>query len=458
MMPHLDIMLLIVIMMVLMAGYPVALTLGGASVVMAGLGWLTGEFDLALLHALPSRLFGIMTNPVLVAIPLFVFMGLVLERSRVAEGMLNASARLFVNKRGGLAISVTLVGAIMAASTGIVGASVVTLALLALPGMIRNGVSPELAGGTVAATGTLGQIIPPSIVLIILGDQMSNAWQKVQLDAGEFAPETVSIADLFAGALLPGLLIVLFFCLYQFARGSKPTCDVDLLQNDETVGNLLWAFAPPLVLVLAVLGSILIGLATPSEAAGIGAVGSLWLARGKLSIAQLKQVLEDSVHLIAMIFLIIIGASVFSLVFRGFGGEETITVLLADLPGGTYGALFIVMLVIFGLGFFLDFLEISLVVIPLVAPVLLAMPMADGTPMNPVWLGVLFAVVLQTSFLTPPFGLSLFYLRSAAGELVSTSALYRGVIPFIFLQVLALICVVVVPGFATIIPHWLYGE
>ncbi|NKB51882.1 MAG: TRAP transporter large permease subunit [Rhizobiaceae bacterium] len=454
----LDLLLLVTLVATLMVGYPVGLTLGGVSVIFAALGVVLGEFDPVLLFALPSRLFGVMTNSVLVSIPLFVFMGLVLERSKLAEEMLDASANLFSGLRGGLLVSVVVVGAMMAASTGIVGASVVTLGLLALPGMLRNGVPPHLAAGTVAASGTLGQIIPPSIVLIVLGDQMSNAWQKMQLDAGEFAPETVSIADLFAGALLPGLLIVGLFVTYLMVLAPRP------LRAPENPGvrpqsiELLRAFLAPTVLIMIVLGSILLGVATPSEAAGIGAVGALLLARKRLDKSALNNLLADSVHLISMIFLIVIGASIFSLVFRGLGGEETITALLSDLPGGTYGALIIVMLVIFGLGFFLEFLEISLVVVPLVAPILLAMPLADGSAMSPIWLGVLIAINLQTSFLTPPFGLSLFYLRSVADQSMPTTALYRGVIPFVALQLLALACVMIWPDIATILPQWLYGE
>ena len=464
----LDILFLIALIAALMAGYPVALTLGGMSILFACVGYCLGAFDLVLLLALPSRLFGVMTNAVLLSVPLFVFMGLVLERSNLAQDMLDAAARLFANLRGGLSISVMIVGAVMAASTGIVGASVVTLGLLALPGLLRNGISPQLAGSTVAAAGTLGQIIPPSIVLIVLGDQMSNAWQKMQLDAGEFAPETVSVADLFAGALLPGLLIVALFVAYLLWRspasvasasqnGPASTTPPAEANGEMNRRSLAAAFLPPVLLIIAVLGSILAGLATPSEAAGIGAVGALLLARRRLDRAALNLLLQDSVHLISMIFLIVIGASVFSLVFRGLGGEETITALLSQLPGGTYGALITVMLVIFALGFFLDFLEISLVVVPLVAPALLAMPLADGSAMSPIWLGVLIAINLQTSFLTPPFGLSLFYLRSVAPPEVTTIALYRGVIPFIFTQVIALAAVMAWPMLATILPRFLYG-
>lgn len=458
----LDLLLIVILCAALMAGYPVALTLSGVSLLVAALGWMLGSFDPALLNALPSRLFGIMTNSTLLSIPLFVFMGLVLEKSKLAEDMLSAASQLFAGLRGGLQISVTLVGAILAASTGIVGASVVTLGLLALPGLLRNGVGARQASGTVAAAGTLGQIIPPSIVLIVLGDQMSNAWQKMQLDAGEFAPQTITVADLFAGALLPGLLIVGLFVAYQVAVSPRPST-IGLRKSVPSdhqldAGPLFRAFIPPVLLILMVLGSILAGLATTSEAAGIGAVGALVLARKRLSRATLEAVLQSSIQLISMIFLIIIGASIFSLIFRGLGGEQSIAHLLSNLPGGTWGALAAVMLVIFLLGFFLDFLEITLVVIPLTAPVLLAMPMPDGSPMNPVWLGVLIAINLQTSFLTPPFGLSLFYLRSVTHQMVETEELYRGVVPFILLQILALICVMAIPGIATILPGFLYPD
>ncbi len=456
---HLDLVLLLVLLLALMAGYPVGLTLGGISVLFAGMGWMLGTFDFALFFALPSRLFGIMSNSVLLSVPMFVFMGLILERSRLAENMLDAAAHLFSRFRGGLTISVTLVGALLAASTGIVGASVVTLGLLALPSLIRNGVSPPLAGGTVAAAGTLGQIIPPSIVLIVLADQMSNAWQQMQVRSGEFSPNTISIAELFAGAVVPGLLIVAFFVFYQMAVAGKPEEEVGRVsQPTKSLSELMIAFLPPLLLIVAVLGSILAGVATASEAASVGAVGALLLSRNRLGEGRFKAVLQESTHLISMIFLIIIGASIFSLVFRGLGGEETVSHLLNQLPGGTYGALIVVMLIIFALGFFLDFLEITFVVVPLVAPVLLAMPMADGSAMNPVWLAVLIALNLQTSFLTPPFGLSLFYLRSVAGDLVSTLQLYRGVLPFISLQLCALVVVLLWPDIATILPQWLYGD
>ena len=455
---NLDIILLAVLFLVLLAGYPVALTLGGVSVLIAFVGGGLGVFDIALFHALPSRLFGLMTNSVLLAIPFFVFMGLVLDRSRLAQDMFDAAAYLTRNLRGGLGISVTLVGLLMAASTGIVGASVATLGVLAMPGLLQHKTKPSLAAGSVAAAGTLGQIIPPSIVLIVLGDQMSNAWQVAQTRSGNFAPDTVSVADLFAGAILPGLILVVLFVVYQIIA-SKPAGDEALKKSPvpQPSGKVLRAFLPPLLLIVAVLGSILAGLATSSEAASVGAVGALFLARKRLSFSELQKVLEESVNLISMIFLIIIGATIFSLVFRGLGGEETITQFLTDLPGGTYSAVLVVMLVIFILGFFLEFIEISFIVVPIVAPLLLAMPMADGSAMSPVWLGVLIALNLQTSFLTPPFGLSLFYLRSVVGNLVTTADIYRGIIPFVLLQLIALGILILFPSLATIVPQWLYG-
>ena len=451
----LDLVFLLVVFTVLLSGYPVGIALGGVSMLFAGIAYLFGAFDGGLFLALPSRLFGVMNNPVLMAIPLFVFMGLVLDRSRIAADMLQAAAGLFKGSSAGLTISVTVVGLLLAASTGIVGASVVALGVVALPTLLRNGVSPHLASGTVAAAGTLGQIIPPSIVLIVLGDQMSNAWQKAQLDNGNFAPDTVSVADLFAGAFLPGLLLVGLYIAYQLvvARGQVEVQDTEPNPNAPALWRVLFS---PLFLIAAVLGSMLLGLATATEAASVGAVGALLLAWGRLERSQFKDVVFESGHLTAMIFLIVIGASMFSLVFRGLGGEETITGFLSELPGGTYGALFLVMGVIFVLGFFLEFLEISFVVVPLVAPILLAMPMADGSAMSPVWLGVLIALNLQTSFLTPPFGVSLFYLRSVASKTITTKVIYRGVTPFVALQLLALLVIAFFPSLATFLPTYLF--
>jgi len=417
-----------------------------------------GVFDPVFLTAMPQRIFGIMNNFTLLAIPYFIFMGAMLEKSGIAEDLLETMGSLFGRVRGGLAVAVVVVGALLAATTGVVAATVVTMGLISLPTMLRYGYDKDLASGVIAASGTLGQIIPPSIVLIVLGDQMSNAWQVAQTRSGNFAPDTVSVPDLFAGAILPGLILVVLFVIYQIMASKRSGEEaLNHAPVSQSLGKVLRAFLPPLLLIVAVLGSILAGLATSSEAASVGAVGALVLARKRLSFPELQKVLEESVHLISMIFLIIIGATIFSLVFRGLGGEETITRFLADLPGGTYGAVLVVMLVIFILGFFLEFIEISFIVVPIVAPLLLAMPMADGSAMSPVWLGVLIALNLQTSFLTPPFGLSLFYLRSVVGNLVSTAAIYRGIIPFVLLQLVALGILILFPSLATIVPQWLYG-
>ena len=424
------------ICLALMAGYPVAFTLGGVSLLFAGIGVLTGTFDAGYLSALPNRLFGIMNNQTMLAVPLFVFMGVMLERSRVAEDLLESMSRLFGTLRGGLAISVCVVGALLAASTGIVGATVVTMGLLALPTMLRRGYDPAISTGTLAATGTLGQIIPPSIVLVLLGDVMSSAYQQAQLKMGIFSPKTVSVGDLFVGALLPGLLLVGLYILYIIGVAILQPKKLPALSKEELGdvewGKLLKALVPPLILIGAVLGSILAGYATPTEAAALGAVGAMLLAltKNKLNFTQLRDVAYGTTEISAMVFMILIGASLFSLVFRGFGGEVLIEDVFAQLPGGVLGAFFLVMLVIFLLGFILDFIEITFVVVPIVGPVLLAMGL------DPVWLGVMIALNLQTSFLTPPFGFALFYLRGVTPPSIPTSTIYKGVVPFILIQLL----------------------
>ena len=395
------------------------------SLLFAGIGALTGGFDPGYLNALPNRLFGIMNNQTMLAVPLFVFMGVMLERSRVAEDLLESMSRLFGTLRGGLAISVCVVGALLAASTGIVGATVVTMGLLALPTMLRRGYDPAISTGTLAATGTLGQIIPPSIVLVLLGDVMSSAYQQAQLKMGIFSPKTVSVGDLFVGALLPGLLLVGLYIVYIIIVAILQPKKLPALSKEELGdvewGRLLKALVPPLVLIGAVLGSILAGYATPTEAAALGAVGAMLLAlfKGKLNFVQLRDVAYGTTEISAMVFLILIGASLFSLVFRGFGGEVLIEDVFAQLPGGVLGAFFLVMLVIFLLGFILDFIEITFVVVPIVGPVLLAMGL------DPVWLGVMIALNLQTSFLTPPFGFALFYLRGVTPPSIPTSTIYK---------------------------------
>ena len=451
------VLLFLSICLALMGGFPVAFTLGGMSLLFAGLGVLTGTFDGGYLTALPNRLFGIMNNQTLLAVPLFVCMGVMLEKSRVAEDLLESMSRLFGGLRGGLAISVCVVGALLAASTGIVGATVVTMGLLALPTMLRRGYDPAIATGTLAATGTLGQIIPPSIILVLLGDVMSSAYQQAQLKLGIFSPKTVSVGDLFVGALLPGLLLVVLYILYLIGVALLQPKKLPALPQAE-LGAIEWgrlarALLPPLLLIAAVLGSILAGYATPTEAAAVGALGALLLALGKgqLNLTRLREVANSTTAISAMVFMILIGASLFSLVFRGFGGEALIEDVFAQLPGGVLGAFFVVMLVIFLLGFILDFIEITFVVVPIVGPVLLAMGL------DPVWLGVMIALNLQTSFLTPPFGFSLFYLRGVTPRSVPTRVMYKGVLPFIIIQLLMLVIAYQWPALITWLPAQLYG-
>ncbi|WP_089730133.1 TRAP transporter large permease [Candidatus Thiosymbion oneisti] len=446
--------------LVLLAGYPVALSLGGTALVFALVGNWFGLFDPAFIAALPNRIYGVMTNETLIAVPLFVFMGVMLERSQVAESLLDTMAMLFGPLRGGLGISVTLVGMLLAASTGIVGATVVTMGLLSLPTMLRRGYSPGIAAGTICASGTLGQVIPPSIVLVLLGDVLSAAYQQAQLDMGLFAPETVSVGDLFVGALIPGLVLVLLYLLYLLGVAwLRPEAVPAIPKSERTIApGVLWrrvllVLLPPLLLIVAVLGSILWGVATPTEAASVGAVGAMLLAwsRRRLDLGTLREVMVQTTNVTSMVFLILIGAALFSLVFRGFGGDELVTELLSGLPGGTLSAVALVMLVMFLLGFILDFIEITFVVVPIVGPVLL------GMGLDPVWLGVMIAINLQTSFLTPPFGFALFYLRGVAPPQVKTGHIYRGAIPFILIQLLMLGALALWPQIATWLPGLVYS-
>jgi len=450
-------LLFLSVIVVLLAGFPVAFTLGGTALIFAGIGVLAGAFNEALLSGLPNRVFGIMNNVTLIAVPLFVFMGVTLERARIAEELLETLSGLFGSLRGGLGISVTLVGMLLAASTGIVGATVVTMGLLSLPTMLRRGYSPEISAGTICASGTLGQIIPPSIILVMLGDVMTSAYQQAQLEMGVFSPKTVSVGDLFAGALIPGLLLVLLYVLYivvvAFLRPDiMPAHE---REPGESVGfqQILRALLPPLTLIFAVLGSILLGFATPTEAAGVGAMGALLLAasRRQINLARLQQIMRSTLKISSMVFLILIGASVFSLVFRGYGGDDGVRAILGSLPGGVIGAVIVVMLVMFLLGFVLDFIEITFVVVPIVGPVLLAMGL------DPVWLGIMIAINLQTSFLTPPFGFALFYLRGVAPPEITTPQIYRGVIPFVAIQLLTLLLLAVFPDLVTWLPNKIYG-
>jgi tripartite ATP-independent transporter DctM subunit len=441
----------------LMFGFPVAFTLSGVGLLFAGIGYLLGIFDTGLLGGLPSRLYGIMINQVFVAVPLFIFMGVVLERSKIAENLLVTLGLLFGRMRGGLGLSVIFIGALLAASTGVVGATVVTMGLLSLPAMLRAGYDPKLATGIICASGTLGQIIPPSTILILLADILQGAYAQAQMSIGNFAPEPVSVVDLFAGAMIPGLLLVGLYAAWTIFKAifSPASCPALVAEGEEIKGlwiKVLKAMVPPVLLILAVLGSILVGIATPTESAAIGAVGAMLLAavnRG-MSFEMLHSTMRSTLKISSMIFIILVGASIFSLVFRGFGGDVYVEHFLMSMPGGPFGAMLFVMGVIFLLGFVLDFIEIMFLVLPIVAPIILK------SDISPVWFGVMVAVNLQTSFLTPPFGFSLFYLRAVAPPSVKTIDIYRGIVPFVGLQVIGLAIVWTFPGLATWLPEVLF--
>ena len=452
----LAILMVAAVIAALMAGYPVALTLAGVSLMFAVLGHILGVGGLALLGALPQRIYGIMTNDVLLAIPLFIFMGVMLERSDIAGDLLERMGRLFGSLRGGLGYSVVLVGALLAASTGIVGATAVTMGLIMLPAMMRHGYDPRLAAGTVAASATLAQIIPPSTVLVVLGDQLNNAYQAAQLAQGKFAPNVISVSDLFAGAIVPGLLLVGLYLLYLIAMAAlRPaSCPAVSATAAPASTGLLEALLAPVVLIAAVLGSILYGVATPTEAASVGAVGAILLAARKAGLRGIMMpVVEKTTQITAMIFLILTGATLFSLVFRALGGDDMVHRALSNLPGGVNGAVLAVMLAMFLLGFVMDAFEIIFVVVPIVAPALLKMPGID-----PVWLGIMMAVNLQTSYIHPPLGPTLFYLRGVAPPEITTRHIYVGIIPFVLIQIVALVVLWFLPGLATALPHALYGR
>ena len=433
------ILLIALICMALLVGYPVAFTLAGTSILFALLGIIFGFFDANLFKTLPMRIFGIMNNQTLLAVPLFVFMGVVLERSGIATKMLRDMAIVFKNTNSGLSISIIVVGALLAASTGIVGATVVTMGLMSLPAMLKQGYDKDFASGLVASTGTLGQIIPPSIALVLLGDVMSNAYQRAQNNLGVFSQETVSVGDLFVGAVVPGLMIVIGYLIYTILINRKK----EFVVTEETAGeaNVIKTLLPPATLIFVVLGSIIGGIATPTEAAGVGALGALIIAaiNGNANLELIKATSYKAATVTTMIFSILIGASIFSLIFRGVGGDLLVDQIFEIMPGGKYTALFFILFAIFLFGFILDFIEICYVIIPLVAPPLLMMGF------DPVWLGILMAINLQTSFLTPPFGFSLFYLRGVADTNIKTTEIYKGVIPFIGIQLLVLLTVVLFP-------------
>lgn len=448
-MEYLALLMFLVVCVVLLLGYPVAFSLAGTALFFAGIAVYTGELHPAILKSAFSRLFGIMQNQTLIAVPLFVFMGVMLEKAKIAEKLLTSMASIFADLPGGLAISVVIVGALLAASTGIVGATVVTMGLLSLPVMLKSGYSTRLSTGVICASGTLGQIIPPSIVLVLLGDVIASA----NRDAG-FGSEPISVGDLFAGAMLPGLLLVVLYIIYILVYAKLKPDNAPAMKQTDMSEKFEWKLLLlPLALIFTVLGSILFGIATPSEAAALGALGSIILAiySKEFSFSRLTEVVRSTTKTSSMVFMILIGASIFSLVFRAFGGDDLIKEMLSSLPGGVFGAVLVVMLVMFLLGFILDFIEIVFVVVPLTAPALLAMGV------DPIWLAIMIAVNLQTSFLTPPFGFALFYLRGVTPESIATKEIYRGVLPFIGIQILVLILLAVFPDLATWLPSAIYS-
>jgi tripartite ATP-independent transporter DctM subunit len=440
-----------VICLVLLAGFPVAFSLAGTALIFAAGGVLTGTFESAFLGAIPNRLYGDMTNMTLVAVPLFVFMGVLLEKSNLAQDLLSNMAEVIGGFRGSLAIS------LIAASTGIVGATVIAMGLISLPIMLSRNYDPSLAAGTICATGTLGQIIPPSIALVILGDVLSAAYQQSQLSIGNFSARTVSVGDLFMGAIVPGLMLVFCYALYVIIRAylspkMAPAQETTIVSGRWKI--LLSSLLPPFALISSVLGSILLGIATPTEAAGVGALGAILLAISKSSLNRknLTEAVETTAEITAMVFMILLGSSIFSLVFRGFGGDDLITGIFTELPGGAFGAVLVVMIIIFLLGFILDFIQITLVVVPIVGPALLMLGV------DPIWLGIMIAINLQTSFLTPPFGFALFYLRGVAPDTLATKDIYRGVLPFILIQIGILFVLALFPELVTALPEAVYGN
>jgi len=440
----------------LLFGFPVAFTLAGSALFFGFLGDYLDIFNFRMMGFFPQRIFGVMINEPLVAVPLFIFMGIMLEKTKIAAGLLQSIGELFGTTKGGLGIGVVIVGMLLAASTGIVGATVVTMGMLSLPTMLKAGYDQKIATGTICAAGTLGQIIPPSIVLVLLADILQGANEEAALISGNLAPEPITAIDLFAGAMMPGMMLVCMFILfiYIYAKIYPLSCPpIETTRSRleiyiEAFKNVL----PPLILILLVLGSILLGIATPTESASVGAAGAslLAFAKGELTFKNLKDVSFSTVKLSSFVFVILIGASMFSLVFRGFNGDELIEHVLGGLPGGQVGALIIVMLAIFVLGFFLDYIEIIFVIVPLVGPVLIA----NGA--DPLWLGIMISLNLQTSFLTPPFGFSLFFLRGVAPPEIQTKNIYRGVIPYIGIQVIAIIVVGFIPEIATWLPRKIF--
>jgi tripartite ATP-independent transporter DctM subunit len=446
------------IIVTLLLGYPVAFSLAGTALIFGLIGMAFGVFDVSNLGAPIQRYAGLMTNEVLVSVPLFIFMGVVLERSGIAEQLLTTMGKLFGNLRGGLAYSVILVGALLAASTGVVGATVIAMGLISLPAMLRAGYDPKLSSGVICASGTLAQIVPPSTVLIFMGDMLSGINAQVQMEKGNFAPEPVSVGALFAGAFIPGLVLVGLYLLWVTFKAvtdpkSCPATPVPREERRTLIRDILVALVPALALIIAVLGSILGGIATPTEAASVGSIGAMILAaiRGRLRFSIIRDSALATATITSMIFVILFGAAVFSIVFRLMGGDALVHEFLVNMPGGALGATIIVMLIMFVLGFILDTFEIIFIVIPITAPVLLALGV------DPIWLGVAVGVNLQTSFLTPPFGFSLFYLRGVAPPSVTTGMIYRGAVPFVILQIIGIAILFAFPSLATWLPDLLYG-
>ena len=440
----------------LLFGFPVAFTLAGTALLFGFIGDFLEIFNFRMLGFFPQRIFGTMINEPLVAVPLFIFMGIMLEKTKIAAGLLQSIGELFGATKGGLGIGVVIVGMLLAASTGIVGATVVTMGMLSLPSMMKAGYDQKIATGTICAAGTLGQIIPPSIVLVLLATILQGANEEAAMLVGNLAPDPVTAIDLFAGAILPGLMLVVLFIIFIFfyARINPLSCPP--VETTRSRGEIYIEAAksviPPITLIVLVLGSILFGIATPTESASVGAVGAAMIAllKGELNFKNLKETAIGTVKLSSFVFVILIGASMFSLVFRAFGGDEMIEHFLGNLPGGLYAALILVMVVIFLLGFFLDYIEIIFVIVPLVGPILIA----NGA--DPLWLGILISLNLQTSFLTPPFGFSLFFLRGVAPDNIQTRNMYKGVIPFIGIQILAILIVGFYPEIATWLPSKMF--
>jgi tripartite ATP-independent transporter DctM subunit len=440
----------------LLFGFPVAFTLAGTALLFGFLGDALEIFNFRMLGFFPQRIFGTMINEPLVAVPLFIFMGIMLEKTKIAAGLLQSIGELFGSTKGGLGIGVVIVGMLLAASTGIVGATVVTMGMLSLPSMMKAGYDQKIATGTICAAGTLGQIIPPSIVLVLLATILQGANEEAAMLVGNLAPDPVTAIDLFAGAIMPGLMLVVLFVIFIFfyARFNPLSCPpVETNRSRKEIYiEAAKSVIPPITLIVLVLGSILFGIATPTESASVGAVGAAIIAllKGELNFKNLKETSIGTVKLSSFVFVILIGASMFSLVFRGFGGDEMIEHFLGNLPGGLYAALILVMIVIFLLGFFLDYIEIIFVIVPLVGPILIA----NGA--DPLWLGILISLNLQTSFLTPPFGFSLFFLRGVAPDNIQTKNMYKGVIPFIGIQILAILIVGFYPEIATWLPNKMF--